>query len=112
VGDNVRERPYADLYSRMTTKSNTYTVFYTVQSLRNAEPQVNSNGTTPGQQIWDETKGGVTGEYRGSTMIERYIDPTDEALPTFIGTGSVTAGTISLEAYYKWRIISTHQFAP
>ena len=28
VGDNTRKSPYADIYSRITTKSNVYSVFY------------------------------------------------------------------------------------
>jgi len=108
VGDNTRERPYADLYSRVTTKSNTYTVYYTVQTLRNAEPLVNATGTNAGQQIWDESKGSVTGEDRGSTIIERYIDP-NESLPDFLDNPQSLQ---SLEPYYKWRIIEQRQFAP
>jgi Tfp pilus assembly protein PilX len=108
VGDNTRERPYSDLYSRVTTKSNTFTVYYTVQSLKNAEPQVNNPGsTTPGQQMWDETKGNVVGEFRGSTIIERYLDP-NENMPDFLGS----PGAQSLEPYYKWRVIESRQFAP
>jgi Tfp pilus assembly protein PilX len=110
VGDNNRERPYADLYSRVTTKSNTYTVFYTVQTLKNAEPQVTSAGTTPGQQIWDESKGAITGQFRGSTIVERYIDP-NEKLPDCLAN---TAGgaVSSLEPYYKWRVVEAQEFAP
>jgi uncharacterized protein (TIGR02600 family) len=108
VGDNTRERPYAGLYSRVTTKSNTYTVYYTVQSLKNAEPQVSATGTNPGQQIWDESKGAVTGEYRGSTILERYIDPS-EVLPDFLDNPSTIQ---PLEPYYKWRVIEQRQFSP
>jgi Tfp pilus assembly protein PilX len=108
VGDNTREKPYADLYPRLTTKSNTYTVYYTVQALRNAEPRATyPSSMTPGQQIWDETKGAIMGEYRGSTTLERYIDP-NQTLPDFLGS----PGSISLEPYYKWRILETRQFAP
>jgi hypothetical protein len=116
VGDNVRERPYTNIYGQITTKSNTYTVYYTVQSLKNAEPQVTSTGTTPGQQIWDETKGSVVGEYRGSTTIERYIDP-NQTLPDF----AASPGTYTVDGpnpsgypptYYNWRIVDNHQFAP
>lgn len=102
VGDNLRERPYVDIYSRVTTKSNTYTVYYTVQSLKNAEPQ-----TDAAQATWDETKGAITGEYRGSTTLERYLDP-NEKMPDFFGGGAAT----SLEPYYKWRVVATRQFAP
>jgi len=103
VGDNTREKPYSDLYSRLTTKSNTYTVYYTVQALNNAEPQSDA-----GQQMWDESRGAIVGELRGSTTIERYLDP-NAAYPDFLG--SPTTQT-SLEPYYKWRVIETRQFAP
>ena len=105
VGDNTREKPYSDLYSRVTTKSNTYTVYYTVQSLKNAEPQ-----TDTAQQKWDETRGTVVGEYRGSTTLERYLDP-NEKMPDFLSLAA-TGATQSLEPYYKWRVIATRQFAP
>ena len=108
VGDNVRERPYADIYGLVTTKSNTFTVYYTVQSLKNAEPAAN-------QATWNESAGTVLGEYRGSTTLERYIDP-NQSLPDFAATpgaatldGNAPAGTLS---YYKWRVVENHQFAP
>jgi uncharacterized protein (TIGR02600 family) len=104
VGDNTREKPYTDIYSRVTTRSNTFTVYYTVQSLNNAQPK---NDTA--QATWNESIGAVTGEYRGSTTLERYLDP-DETMPDFQATGA--AGTASLESYYKWRVLETHQFAP
>ena len=104
VGDNTRERPYADLYERVTTKSNTYTVYFTVQALKNAQPQTDAR-----QATWDETKGAVVGEYRGSNILERYLDP-HETMPDFLATGA--AGVQSLESYYKWRVVETHQFAP
>lgn len=34
TGDNSRERPYATIYPRLTTKSNTYTVHMCVQPLK------------------------------------------------------------------------------
>jgi hypothetical protein len=110
VGDNARERPYSDLYSRLTTKSNVFTVYYTVQSLKNAEPRIDNSPTGADQQHWDETKGGVQGESRGSTIIERYLDP-NEAMPDFL-TSTANDGFVSLESYYKWRIVETRQFAP
>lgn len=99
VGDNTRERPYANLYSRLTTKSNTYTVYFTVQVLKNPS-------SLPPDQ-WDESKGVILGEYRGSTTIERYIDP-NEAIPDF--ADSSVSG--NLENFYNWRISQSSQFAP
>ena len=108
VGDNTRERPYTDIYGLVTTKSNTFTVYYTVQSLKNAEPAGN-------QGTWDESQGTVQGEYRGATTLERYIDP-NQNLPDFAASpgsatldGDSSSGTFS---YYKWRVVDNHQFAP
>lgn len=99
VGDNLRERPYADIYPRVTTKSNIFRVFYTVQSLNNRSSD---------SGIWDEGLGIVTGEYRGSTTIERYLNSTSANLPDPV----TTATDESLEGYYRWRIIENSQFAP
>ena len=104
VGDNTRERPYANLYSRVTTKSNTYTVYCTVQSLKNAQPQ-----TDTAQGIWNEATGAVTGEYRGSTIIERYLDSNSKTFPDYLNNPNILT---SLEPYYKWRVLETRQFAP
>jgi uncharacterized protein (TIGR02600 family) len=99
IGDNLRERPYSHLYSRLTTKSNTFTVYYTVQTLKNANPDPTE---------WDETRGAVTGEYRGNTVLERYLDPN---AGTRDFTNSANAN-YTLESDYRWRVISNAQFAP
>lgn len=100
VGDNVREKPYADIYGRIATKSNTFTVYFTVQVLNNKA------STTPSQ--WDETKGAIMGEYRGSTTLERFIDPS-ASIPDY---SSAAASAPILESFYKWRVVSNHQFVP
>jgi uncharacterized protein (TIGR02600 family) len=104
VGDNVRERPYAHIYPRVTTKSNTYTVYYTVQALKNpsADPSV-----------WNEKKGVVTGEFRGSTMLERYIDPNESALKNSDNDFATSSSdSLSMEKFYRWRVIRNDQFCP
>ena len=109
VGDNTRERPYANIYGQITAKSNTFTVYYRVQSLKNAEPAA-------AQNQWNENQGTVLGEYRGSTILERYIDP-NQTLPDFAanpgGAGTLDGDvTASLPSYYRWRVVDNHQFAP
>jgi len=109
TGDNTRERIYETIYPRLTTKSNTYTVHYRVQTLKKAP------GTNPTQ--WSEGRDQVTSEHRGAQTIERYVDAGDTTLPDFTANP-----TYSLDAYpdasgkmtnaYQFRVISTKKFAP
>lgn len=99
VGDNVRERPYANLLGRFTTKSNVYRVYYTVQAIQPPRQ-------TP--DIWNEKKGVILGEYRGSSTVERYLDPTSTLLPDH----AADAAAPSLETSYRWRVVEHSQFAP
>ncbi len=96
TADNLRERPYAALYPRLTTKSNTYTVHLRAQSLKKRP------GSDP--QTFDQTKDIVTSEYRGSFMIERFLDPN-------ASTFDITDSTSTLGPY-KFRVINTKQFNP
>ncbi len=99
VGDNLRERPYATIYPRITTKSNTFRVYYTTQSL---------NNRSPNPAVWNESLGVITGEYRGSTTIERYLNPADTNLPD----AATDTSNPSLESYYRWRIVEQTNFTP
>lgn len=101
TGDNSREMPYTQLLPRLTTRSNTYTVHYRVQSLK-------KNPTTdPG--VWDESKDRVAAERRGSRAIERYIDPEDARIPDYAAD---LLATPSLDAFYRWRTLYNRTFAP
>ena len=102
MGDNVRERPYADIYPRLTTKSIAFTVHFTVQSLKNLSAD-------PTQ--WNEDRGIVLGEYRGSTTIERYLDPNDANIPDY-GSGADPTGMQAIDNFYKWRIVANRRFYP
>jgi len=109
TGDNMRENPYRDLYGRVTTQSNTYTVHYTVQALKKA----------PGgsADVWREGTDKVIGEYRGSTSIERYIDPEDTWLktsPPDFATAPTSSpnATNRLDSLYRIRTLSSRRFAP
>ncbi len=101
TGDNLRERIYTTLYPRLTTKSNTFTVHVRVQTLK-ASP------LTPDGQ-WEESKGVITGEYRGSTLIERYINPNEPTIPDYAANPSATP---ALNTFYQWRTIASTRFAP
>lgn len=100
TGDNSKERIYATVYPRLTTKSNTFTVYARVQTLK----QIKSH--TP--EIWTEGKDLVTGQYRGYQTIERYVDPNNPALPDYASSGTGTP----LGTFYKTRVLSAKQFAP
>ena len=91
TADNLRENPYSNLYARLTTKSNTYTVHVRVQSLKKLAK--NDPAT------WNETSDKIVGDYRGSFTIERYIDPN---LATYNAADPLTD--------YMFRTLSTKQF--
>jgi hypothetical protein len=106
TGDNLREKPYVDLYPRLTTKSNTYTVHVRVEALQKAK------GTPPDQ--WIPNRDRIAGEYRGSSIIERYIDVNDPTLPDFTkasATGPL-APELNIDRYYRLRVVSTKRFNP
>jgi len=99
TGDNLRERPYSDLYPRLTTQSNVYTVHYRVQTLKGSK-DLNAHQ-------WVEDDSRITGEFRGSALIERYVDPSESGLPDFATSTSAT-----LASYYRFKIVSVKQFTP
>jgi uncharacterized protein (TIGR02600 family) len=100
TADNMRERPYALLYPRLTTRSNTYTVHVRAQALA---PQ----GTQDG--IYVEKPGSILSEWRGSYSIERYVDPNDPGLQDV--DFAVNSET-SLSPYYQIRVLNTSRFMP
>ena len=110
TGDNLRESPYNQLYPRLTTKSNTYTVHVRVQSLK-------KNRAAGSVDVWDQLHDFVAGEYRGSCLIERYIDPNSPDLPDFTSSQDTNGNGIpdnreTLDPYYTFRVIQRRQFAP
>ncbi|PTX95320.1 hypothetical protein DB345_13675 [Spartobacteria bacterium LR76] len=103
TGDNLREKIYATIYPRLTTKSNTFTVHFRAQALAKATG-------TPADK-WQEGRDIVAGEYRGSTTIERYINP-DANIPDYASASSPSNVSQTLDSFYKWRTISNRQFTP
>ena len=105
TGDNVREQPYGHIYPRLTTKSNTFTVHVQAQSIAKAR-------NTPADEFI-EGKDQITGEFRGSFLIERYLDPNSDSLVK--ADGKTPAGELDDDAMvgpYKFRVVSTKKFAP
>ncbi len=111
TGDNVRERPYTHLYPRLTTQSDTYTVHFRVQSLRQVSV---GRKSAADWSVWNESSDKVDGEERGSRTIERTIDPTDPTLPDFAGLKDAFGTTVAAsdpvlmpDKYYRYRVISS-----
>ena len=104
TGDNSKERPYARIYPKLTTKSNTYTVHYRVEVLKK---RPNSTPAT-----WTEGQDKVLSTYRGSTTIERYVNPRDTSLPDYATLTIPVTGTNALPNFYKFRVAGERQFNP
>jgi hypothetical protein len=113
TGDNEREKPYADLYPRVTTKSNTYTVHMRVQTLRQL-PRSTATGGPLAYASWNEGKDAVLAEYRGSATIERYIDPADPriGMQSYNGQSQTNPDTQSMERLYRFRTVIAKKFSP
>lgn len=105
TGDNIRERPYSNIYSRVTTRSNTFRIHVRAQVIKK------SRSTDPA--TFDPDKDAVLSEYRGSTVLERYIDPTDteNPLPDYASAADPFAEE-PLDAFYKFHVLETKRFNP
>jgi len=101
TGDNSRERPYANLYPRLTTQSNVYRVHFRTQVIKKAR------GTDPAK--FDPERDVAVAEYRGSTLIERYLDPAEKRIPDYAKQPDAEP---ALSDLYRFRIISSQRFAP
>ena len=105
TGDNSRERPYADIYPRLTTRSNVYTIHFRVQALTALKTKANFDPTTDFV---------VSSEYRGSTKLERFVDPNNANLPDFsdLTTNPLGSTTGDINQYYEFRLMDPQQFSP
>jgi hypothetical protein len=105
TGDNMRERPYSHIYPRITTKSNVYTVHMRCQSVKVAPSAAKLDGKIDFAKVTEKDIQ-VEAEYRGSAIIERYVDPNDTKLENYDYKKN------SVDPYYRFRVISTKQFNP
>jgi uncharacterized protein (TIGR02600 family) len=101
TGDNSRERPYSNIYPRVTTKSNTFRIHIRAQVIKKARE---SDPTT-----FDPELDTVAGEWRGAKLIERYIDPNNEDIPDY-ATLPDAVGNQTLDSYYRFRILHSKRF--
>lgn len=111
TADNLKEKPYANLYPKLTTRSNTFQVYVRTQVIRK------SRSSDPAKYV--DGADLVTGEYRGSAVIERYLDVDAlAALPVSQRDYAQGSATIMmnentrkpLDAYHRFRILSQKSF--
>jgi uncharacterized protein (TIGR02600 family) len=103
TGDNLKEKPYANLHARLTTQSNTYRVYFRAQMIGKARSsKVNS---------FDPTKDTVASDYRGSALIERRLEVANSTVPDYGASTSPTAEK-SLENFYRMRVLELKRFVP
>ena len=108
TGDNSLERPYAHIYPRLTTRSNSYTVHLRVQPL--PESQRNRTFFLKAEEVQ-----GV-GEFRGSFLIERYLDANSAGLVDRAGNPAILPANGDATGLalgpYRFRVVSSQQFTP
>ena len=106
TGDNLRERPYSNLYPRVTVRSNVFRLHLIAQTLQKA--------TSEDPTTFDSVKDSVTAEWRGSCMIERSIDPRDPLLSnkdyTDLNAKIISPTTTpKLDRFYTYRVTEVKQ---
>jgi uncharacterized protein (TIGR02600 family) len=117
TGDNMRERPYSNLYPRVTVRSNVYRVHMVAQALKQASTNKPDTFRTAVDSGDDPDL--VTAEWRGSALVERVLNPNEPTLQTFDyapGLGEVVVDTTPpvwnkrLDNYYTYRVTEVKQF--
>ncbi len=92
-GDNVLERPYAGLYSRLTTRSNAFRLHLWVQRI--------DKDLQASPEHYDSIRDRIVEEYRGSARITRVLNHTHPNLPRY---ASSTNHLPAIEGYYDYLI--------
>jgi hypothetical protein len=93
-GDNVLGRPYANIYPRVCTRSNSFRVHVRVEPIEKAA------GTPPGQFVPGEDV--VRDGAQGSVLVERHLDPSRDDLPDW--KGDLGQAAPPADYYYEWRV--------
>lgn len=93
TGDNSKERPYAYLYSRLTTQSNTFRLHYVVETIKKAR--------STQAAMFDPAKDQITAREQGSALLRRRLDFQSDKLPDYLTESTPEP----LTKYYQWEII-------
>jgi uncharacterized protein (TIGR02600 family) len=107
TADNLKERPYTNMYPRLTTRSNTYQIHMRIQTIRKAR------SSDPNKFVVGVDS--TSSEYRGSAMIERYLDFNDPALDSSKNLDYATGNPLSkpsMEDLHRFRVIAQKRFDP
>lgn len=92
TGDNTKERPYAHLHPRLTTRSNTFRLHYVVETIHKVR--------TSDPAKFDRERDRISARQQGSCMIRRHLDPKTKNLPDYLTESAAP----SLENFYHWEI--------
>ncbi len=91
TGDNSKERPYAHLLPRFTTRSNVFRIHFIVETIQKAR--------TSDHVRFDPAKDKITASQRGSCLIRRWLQTEDADLPDY----TKAADAPPLSEFYRWR---------
>lgn len=119
TGDNMRERPYANLYPRLTVRSNVYRVHMVAQTLKKASTNKPGEFKSVSEEGSDPDL--VTAEWRGSALIERVLNPNEPELQKThndfapgegenVYDGMDIKWPAKLDNYYTYRVTEVKQF--
>ena len=107
TAENLKERPYTNMYPRLTTRSNTYQIHMRVQAIKKARSADQTKFVTG--------KDAITAEYRGSAVLERYLDLNDPAFDAKKNLDYASGNPLSkqpLDDLHRFRIIAQKRFDP
>jgi uncharacterized protein (TIGR02600 family) len=96
TGDNSKERPYAHLYSRLTTRSNSYRIHFVAQSITKARSTAANE--------FDGTRDRAGALVRGSALATRELDLNDPQLPDYQSEATAAAPHPPLDRFYRWHL--------
>lgn len=98
TGDNTKERPYANLYPRLTTRSNVFRVHFIAQSLR-------KSASAPSDRFVSATDI-IAGTVRGSALLRRSLDESSRDIPDYAAPAPASGKlpALRMESFMRWSI--------